>query len=392
MAAEGKEGNADLEAYLGRHKINDLFVKIVEELLLNQPKNPIKAMVDYLKDNHPEKFAPETTKAAILKEDLEFSDDEDEEDDEDDDYIDELPQVKSRTAKKHGNRRISVSASVIDASNVGKRDFPVFPKAPQEKEHLVAVLKQHMLFKQLGKSGMESVVMALERKEFSNGDVLIREGDKVADHFFILDSGQVEVLKDGKSIGVVYDKQGDGFGELALMYNAPRAVTIKSKSSCVCWALDRITFKTIVMSSVISRRAKIVRFLQRVPILSELTENEKMTVADSVTESEVVQGTVIVQQGAAGDAFYVVEEGEVECSKTNAEGHKDVCMTIPAGGYFGEIALLTSKPRQATVTATKPSVLLSMERKTFQRVMGPLSAVLQRNMVQYNAVFRGERH
>lgn len=390
MAVEVKD-NADLEEYLKCHNINELFVRIVEQLLTNKPENPIKAMVNYLKEKHPEKFETDETKAPLLKEDLDFSDDEEDGEDEDD-YIDELPQVKSRTAKKHGNRRVSVSASVIDASSVGNQDFPIFAKSMDEQDHLKDVLKQHMLFKGLGKSGAKSVVMALERKEFSAGDILIQEGDKVADHFFILDSGQAEVLKGGKPIGVMYEKQGDGFGELALMYNAPRAATIKATRSCVCWALDRITFKTIVMSSVIQRRAKIVRFLQRVPILSSLTENEKMTVADSVTEKEIEAGTVIVKQGDDGEAFFVVEEGKVEVSKADSDGKSEVVMTIPAGGYFGEIALLTRKKRQATVKAVEQSVLLSMERKTFQRVMGPLSSVLQRNMVQYNAVFHGEHH
>ena len=39
---------------------------------------------------------------------------------------------------------------------------------------------------------------------------------------------------------------GDAFGELALLYNAPRAATIKAKSDCVLWVLDRMTFNFIV--------------------------------------------------------------------------------------------------------------------------------------------------
>lgn len=42
---------------------------------------------------------------------------------------------------------------------------------------------------------------------------------------------------------------GDAFGELALLYNAPRAATIKADNNCVLWALDRLTFNHIVKDS-----------------------------------------------------------------------------------------------------------------------------------------------
>ena len=59
---------------------------------------------------------------------------------------------------------------------------------------------------------------------------------------------------------------------------------------------------------------------------------------------------------------------------------------IGVGSYFGEIALLTTKPRQATVSASddQPLVVLSLDRKTFTRVMGPMEDILKRNMEQYN--------
>jgi cAMP-dependent protein kinase regulator len=41
-------------------------------------------------------------------------------------------------------------------------------------------------------------------------------------------------------------EQGDAFGELALLYNAPRAATITADNECVLWSLDRETFNYIV--------------------------------------------------------------------------------------------------------------------------------------------------
>jgi hypothetical protein len=56
-----------------------------------------------------------------------------------------------------------------------------------------------------------------------------------------------------------------------------------------------------------------------------------------------------------------------------------------AGDYFGEIALLTNRSRACTVTAVGPVKVLTLQRKTFNRVMGPLRDLLKRNMEAYNS-------
>ena len=68
------------------------------------------------------------------------------------------------------------------------------------------------------------------------------------------------------------------------------------------------------------------------------------------------------------------------------DGHEGKVLEIGQGGYFGEIALLMSKPRQATVKADVNVELLVLDRKTFTRVMGPLTDILKRDMSRYGKV------
>lgn len=120
------------------------------------------------------------------------------------------------------------------------------------------------------------------------------------------------------------------------------------------------------------------------PILASLTEYEQLTIADSLIEEQYSDGDVMVTQGEPGNKFYIIKEGVASCTQQAADGKVQEVARLEEGAYFGEIALLTSKPRQATVTAAGNLMVLTMDRKTFRRVMGPLVDILNRNIGGYN--------
>lgn len=177
--------------------------------------------------------------------------------------------------------------------------------------------------------------------------------------------------------------KGKGFGELALMYDAPRAATVVATSEVVrAWAVDRVTFKQVMIGEAIRKRELYESFLSRVPIFSTLTREEILTIADAFVPEEVKAGTVVVQQGdEEADRFYVVEEGELKAEIEGVEG--EVCDRLKSGSYFGERALIMDVPRAATVTAVADSKLLAMDRAAFLRLLGPIQDVLARSIELY---------
>lgn len=70
-------------------------------------------------------------------------------------------------------------------------------------------------------------------------------------------------------------KPGEAFGELALLYNAPRAATIVSDTSSLLWVLDRKTFNHIVKDAANRKREKYENFLEKVPLLSTMEPYER---------------------------------------------------------------------------------------------------------------------
>jgi CRP-like cAMP-binding protein len=79
-------------------------------------------------------------------------------------------------------------------------------------------------------------------------------------------------------------------------------------------------------------------------------------------------GAVLFEEGQPGDYMYVVQSGEVEIRRTVGEVER-VLAVLPAGEFFGEMAILNSRPRSATAVVRTPSRLLVIEGKTFEAML-----------------------
>lgn len=311
------------------------------------------------------------------------------EDEEEGDELADIPMAAASAAPKPKPRRVSVSAESMDPSKLKAQMSQVtsIPKSPEVAANLLSVVGKSPLLRTLDNDQKDMIVKAFSGPITKNaGDDIIVQGE-IGDVFYLLEDGFVDVYvrKGGAAEVKVHTyKPGDAFGELAIMYNAPRAATCRAAGTCTLWALDRISFKVIVVAAAMQKREVYKGFLQQVPILESLTEMEIMTLADSLAEEKYEDNSVICTQGEEGDYFYIVKEGTAICSQVDAAGNDKVVATLNAGNYFGEIALLTSKPRQATVKAQGKLVVLSLDRATFTRVFGSMDEILKRNMEQYN--------
>lgn len=178
---------------------------------------------------------------------------------------------------------------------------------------------------------------------------------------------------------------GEFFGELALLYNAPRAASVYAKSDdCVVWALDRETFNNIVKEASMKKREKYVSFLSNVEILKTLNDYEINLIADAIREEKVAKDEFIIKQGESGDKFYILEEGKAVAIKTfNEDNITEVVYSYAEGSYFGELALIKDEPRAASVKAVLDCKFLSLDRMSFKRLLGPLLNLLKKNSELY---------
>jgi Cyclic nucleotide-binding domain len=107
-----------------------------------------------------------------------------------------------------------------------------------------------------------------------------------------------------------------------------------------------------------------IRLLRSIPIFAPLPSPALEGVAKALTEVAVPPGTVVVAEGDPGDLFYAVADGRLAVTRAGRP-----LRTLSRGSGFGEIALLASTPRTATVTALTSSLLYSLDKGSFLRAV-----------------------
>ncbi|KAH9555843.1 hypothetical protein CY35_08G137400 [Sphagnum magellanicum] len=200
--------------------------------------------------------------------------------------------------------------------------------------------------------------------------------------FYLLEAGSCEVWlqkRPGTNPEMVKTySAGDSFGELALLYDAPRAATVKASTDCIVWAMDRGTFRSILMTSTNEKRQLYEEFLENVPLLQSLDKYERSAIADVLEAEYFDAGKVIIIEGTPGDKFYFLEEGEAE-----ARSKGQIVMRYNKGDYFGELALINDAPRAATVATVTKCKVVSINRESFKRLLGKLEDILHRRKAEY---------
>ena len=113
-----------------------------------------------------------------------------------------------------------------------------------------------------------------------------------------------------------------------------------------------------------------------------------MQISDALKTGTFKKGDFIIKEGEMGDVFYILEEGQCEATKTLEPGKPDtVIKQYSAGDYFGERALIKGEPRACNIIAASENVkVISLDRISFKRLLGPIEELLKRNIDKYQNI------
>ncbi|HVL66791.1 MAG TPA: cyclic nucleotide-binding domain-containing protein [Vicinamibacterales bacterium] len=150
---------------------------------------------------------------------------------------------------------------------------------------------------------------------------------------------------------------GDLFGEMTCMSFHPRSATVRAHTTVVVLEMLRnvldILQKNKTFRAELDRKYRqraLETHLKSVPVFAQMPADFIAYLRDRVELVRYSPGEVIVSQGEAADAFYLVRLGFVKVSESRPGGELVLTYT-GRGGYFGEMGLLGGGVRTATVTA-----------------------------------------
>ena len=256
-------------------------------------------------------------------------------------------------------------------------------KSIQVKKLIANAVENNVLFSSLDSDQINEIVNVMWSMDVKKGTSIIKQGES-GDNFYVVEKGifNIYVIKDSNEKLVAQRGIGESFGELALMYNAVRSATVKAKTDCKVWAVERYMFRKILIKASEHKIKEYCRFLKSVPLLDSLLTNERREVAECLTPLTFNEGDVIVNQGEIGDTFYIIKKGKAIVYKSvpiNSPPKK--VGILKEGNFFGERALIKNETRAATVQVIDGKMTcLCLNRDEFCLLLGPLAELMKRKI------------
>lgn len=201
---------------------------------------------------------------------------------------------------------------------------------------------------------LESVMVDTLVFDFVAGDTLLLCSDGLHQYFedgaelaqIVGVDGSIENVA-GKLVGMANDRGGSD-NVTALVIRALAGDAAEETTETVRMTLVNATFDT----------------LQHVELLSELSSSELMRVTSACKRLEVAAGEAIISESEVSETLYVLLEGQV-----SVERQGNMLAVLGAGAHFGEMALLSQRPRSATVRAKSGCRLLALDRPSFYALL-----------------------
>jgi small-conductance mechanosensitive channel/CRP-like cAMP-binding protein len=143
------------------------------------------------------------------------------------------------------------------------------------------------------------------------------------------------------------------------------------------------------------RQDHALRCLQQVELFSSLSDSERSVLAESAKHAPFARGEMITKQGASANWLYVLVAGQAEV-RVDRNGVNSHVATLSAPSFFGEMALMTGAPREATVIAVTEVECLRVDREDFSELVKrrpeiatEISNILAERRLALDAVVQG---
>ncbi len=234
------------------------------------------------------------------------------------------------------------------------------------------------LFSDLKKEELSRVMEKIQSRPFSKDSAVCVEGEP-GNSIFIISRGRVDIIRrkaDGEPVVINRLHEGDFFGEFAFFSDSRRTASVVAAEETEVLEITKPDLQQIVkefpsVAQVLSKFYKervLDTLLATSSLFQSLSPEERKQILERVTIEEFGEGAMVLEEGALGDSLYMIKQGEVEVFTSDAKMGPVTLARLKEGDFFGEISLLTGRPRSASVKVLQPAELVRLNKKDFDQI------------------------
>ncbi len=105
--------------------------------------------------------------------------------------------------------------------------------------------------------------------------------------------------------------------------------------------------------------------LRRIPLFQDLSDEDLVLIEELAVEKQVSKGTVVMVEGTIGDSLFAITSGRVKVFMGDEDGREIILKILGPGDFFGEMSMIDSQPRSASVAALEPSTFKVLSHEAF---------------------------
>ncbi|MFC1545895.1 cyclic nucleotide-binding domain-containing protein [Pseudomonadota bacterium] len=236
---------------------------------------------------------------------------------------------------------------------------------------------------------LESFMDSLELREIPAREYIYHRGDQ-GEYLYLIGMGGVGLLASvasGKNRVYSRLSEGDFFGEHAFMSRTEHHDEAMAETDTSVLMIDRNTFdgwveKYPAIQSTVEefyRKRVLARILAITPVFEGVPPDARLALSEKFQLKSLTSGETVVEEGASGNTFYLIRSGQVAVSTRGmgSQGDSIPLGRMGEGAFFGEVSLLTDKPRTATVTADGDVEVMELTRDDFNDIVASHPSVLK---------------
>jgi len=237
----------------------------------------------------------------------------------------------------------------------------------QMEDYLVSCLANTQVLGDLPRNVLRALARGLHPHPVAAGSFLFRSGEPPLG-LLLMEEGALKIRSDQPGAETRQVQHGDLFGVLPLLTNKAYTESAYADRQSLLWVLPTADFHRLgsrfpALRRALGRRARsrlsqsdqtqaVIRLAQT-PIFAHMSPEDLQAIAQRLVLQHVPAGEPIYKAGEPGDALYLVDEGETEITVENSHGIVEELNRIGAGGFFGEVSLLTGQNRTDNASTTR---------------------------------------